>query len=279
LLFAVNAGSGTVSSFKVEGTHLTLMSTVPSGGSSPSALAQNGDVLYVLNSGGNGNATGFHVNHDGVLTQIANSTSNLSGTATSPTSLAFSPNGAFLVVTETATNNIDVFRVGRDGKLGPITVSQSSGATPFAAVFAPSGTLIVGNASNSVSSYELGWNGSLHVLTSELATGGQATCWDVTTPDGRHVYTANAGTSNLSGFEIGRNGILTPVDNTIVAANPAGSTNLDVATSADGRFLYSLNAGTGAVGMFAIDRDGSLRSLGTTGGLPASAGLNGVAAF
>jgi len=278
-LFAVNAGSGTVSSFDVDGTQLALVSTVSSGGSLPSALAQSGDLLYVLNSGGNGNITGFHVGRDGRLTQIPNSTRNLSGTATSPTSLSFSPNGQFLVVAETATNKIDVFRVGSNGEAGPITVNASSGATPFAAIFAPDGTLIVGNASNSISSYELEWDGSLQVITSELATDGQATCWDVATPNGRFVFTANAGSSNLSGFEIGHNGKLSPVGNTIVASNPSGSTNLDIATSADGRFLYSLNAGTGAIGLFAIDGDGSLHSLGTLDGLPASAGLNGIAAF
>ena len=279
LLFAVNAGSGTVSSFDVDGTHLTLVNTVASGGSSPSALVQSGGLLYVLNSGGNGNIAGFYVNREGRLTQIPNSTRNLSGTSTGPTSLAFSPNGQFLVVTETATNNIDVFRVGRDGQLGPITVNPSSGATPFAALFAPNGSLLVGNASNSISSYELEWNGSLKVVTSQRPTDGAATCWDVVTPNGRFIYTANAGSSNLSGFEIGRNGTLSQLGNTIVASNPAGSTNLDIATSDDGQFLYTLNAGTGAIGEFAIDRDGSLRSLGTVEGLPASAGLNGIAAF
>lgn len=279
LLFAVNAGSGTVSSFSVAGTHLKLVSTVSSGGSLPSALAPSGDLVYVLNSGGNGNVTGFRVSRDGALTQIPNSTRSLSGTATSPTALAFSPNGMFLVVAESATNNVDVFRVGHDDELGPITVNPSSGATPFAADFAPNGTLIVGNASNSVSSYELEWNGSLKVISGQLATDGQATCWDVITPNGRYVYTANAGTSNLSGFVIGSNGTLAPVGNTIVASNPAGSSNLDIATSGDGHFLYTLNAGTGAIGVFAIDRDGSMSSLGAVDGLPASAGLNGIAAF
>lgn len=279
LLFAVNAGSGTISSFSVEGAQLKLVSTVSSGGSSPTAVAQSGDLLYVLNSGGNGNVTGFSVSRVGALTQIPNSTRSLSGTATSPTSLAFSPNGLFLAVAESATNNIDVFPVRRGGELGQITVNPSSGATPFAAVFAPNGTLIVGNASNSISSYQLEWNGSLHATTSELATDGAATCWDVVTPNGRYVYTANAGTSNLSGFGIDHNGMLAQVDNTIVGANPAGSTNLDIATSADGRFLYTLNAGGGTIGVFAIDRDGSLRSVSLIAGLPASEGLNGIAAF
>jgi 6-phosphogluconolactonase (cycloisomerase 2 family) len=61
--------------------------------------------------------------------------------------------------------------------------------------------------------------------------------------------------------------------------NPAGSANLDIAISADGRFLYSLNGASGAVGMFQIQSsDGSLVNLGTLAGLPAGAGLNGIAA-
>ena len=53
---------------------------------------------------------------------------------------------------------------------------------------------------------------------------------------------------------------------------------LGVERSADSKFLYSLNAATGAIGIFAIQPGGSLTNLGTTGGLPASAGLNGIAA-
>ena len=52
-----------------------------------------------------------------------------------------------------------------------------------------------------------------------------------------------------------------------------------IAVSADGAYLYSLNAATGAIGIFAIRAtDGTLTNLGTLGGLPANAGLNGIAA-
>src|ERR1035438_3288408 len=54
LLFVVNAGSGTRSSFSVDGSALTLVDTKPSGGSSPVAVAPAGDLLFVLNSGGKG---------------------------------------------------------------------------------------------------------------------------------------------------------------------------------------------------------------------------------
>jgi 6-phosphogluconolactonase (cycloisomerase 2 family) len=278
-LFAVNAGSGTVSSFAVDGSELTLVDTAPSGGSSPTALAQAGDLLYVLNSGGNGNISGLHISGNGHLHPIENSTRNLSGTATSPTSLAFSPNGQFLVVTESATNNIDVFRVRPNGTPGPIAVSASAGATPFAALFAPNGALIVANASNTISSYKLEWNQTLEVVSDALPTLGMATCWDVILPHGRAVYTANANSSNLSGFAIERNGSLSPIGATIVGSNPAGSANLDTAVSANGKFVYTLNAGTGAIGEFAVESDGNLTRFGEVDGLPASAGLNGIAAY
>jgi 6-phosphogluconolactonase len=43
LLFAVNAGSGNISVFQVRGSTLTLLETVPCGGSEPVAVAQHGD--------------------------------------------------------------------------------------------------------------------------------------------------------------------------------------------------------------------------------------------
>jgi len=279
LLFAVNAGSGTVSSFAVEGSALTLVDTKPSGGSSPVAVAPAGDLLYVLNSGGNGNVSGFHVSEDGHLWPIKDSTRNLSSTTTGATSLAFSPNREFLVVTETATNKIDVFRVFQDGVLSAISVNASADAVPFAAAFSPNGGLIVAAASNYISSYEVLPNQTLRAISASLPTLGMATCWDVITAGGRLVYTSNAGSSSLSGFEIARSGALTAIGATVVGTNPAGSTNLDITASAHGRFIYTLNTGTGSIGIFSVDRDGSLTVLGAQDGLPVASGLNGIAAY
>jgi 6-phosphogluconolactonase (cycloisomerase 2 family) len=93
------------------------------------------------------------------------------------------------------------------------------------------------------------------------------------------VYTSNAGSSSISGFSIGAGGALTAIPGTVVGTNPSGSSNIDIAVSSDGKFLFSLNAATGAIGAFAINAtNGTLTNLGTTGGLPASAGLNGIAA-
>ena len=46
LLFAVNAGSGDISVFRVHGTNLALVDRVPCGGSEPVAVAQHGNLVY-----------------------------------------------------------------------------------------------------------------------------------------------------------------------------------------------------------------------------------------
>jgi 6-phosphogluconolactonase len=285
LLFAVNAGSGTVSSFAVRGTRLSLLDTVSTGGGFPTSVTQVGNLLYVLNAGGNGSVSGFHLLGNGHLLPIPHSTHSLGDSPSGPTDVVLSPNGQFLVVLESATNQIAVFHVFPNGTLANPIVTNSAGAVPFAAVFAPSGALIVGNvgdpntASSTISSYQLDSNGSLHTISNALPTGGSATCWNVIGRFGRSVYTSNPNNSTLSGFNIERNGALTPIDNGVVGQTPAGSLNIDIAASDDGRYLYTLDTVAGVISIFAVQEDGSLANLGQQDGLPASAGLNGIAAY
>jgi 6-phosphogluconolactonase (cycloisomerase 2 family) len=282
-LLATNAGSGSVSVFRVLGAHLALTDRVPSGGSEPNAVTQHGKLVYVLNTAGSSSVVGFQL-RDGKLTRIPDSQRFLSGNFVESASLAFSGDGRELVVTERATNSIDVFRVQADGRLSPITVNPAAGEGTFAAVFAPNGAILVsetggeGLNSSTISSYAIASDGALQPISKTIPTLGAANCWNVVTPDGRFVYTSNAGTSSVSGFQIGANGVLTPLPGTVVGVNPQGSANLDIAVGADGAYLYTLNAGSGAIGVFRVESDGRLTNFGTVGGLPAAAGLNGIAA-
>jgi 6-phosphogluconolactonase (cycloisomerase 2 family) len=282
-LFATNAGSGSVSVFRVLGAHLALTDRVPSGGSEPNAVAQHGELVYVLNTAGSSSVVGFQL-REGRLTRIPDSQRFLSGNFVESASLAFSGDGRELIVTERATNSIDVFRVHADGRLSSITVNQAAGEGTFAAVFAPNNTVLVSETGGSgvdtstISSYAIASQGALQPISVAVPTLGSANCWNVVTPDGRFVYTSNAGTTSISGFIIAANGALSPLPGTVVAINPAGSANLDIAVSADGAYLYTLNAGSGAIGIFRIESDGRLTSFGTVSGLPAAAGLNGIAA-
>jgi 6-phosphogluconolactonase len=284
LLFAVNAGSGDISVFSVNGSRLFLADKEPSGGSEPNAIAQHGNLVYVLNTGGSSNVNGFRLvgNH---LLPIKNSLAFLSTNLTGASSIAFSPDGRFLAVTELLTNNIDVFKVLADGTLSPVTINPSAGPGAFAILFAPGGAAIVSetgpaNVTNgsAISSYAVTANGTLSVISKSVPTEGAANCWNVVTPDGRFVYTSNSASSTISGFAIAANGALTPLGGTVVAENPEGAVNLDIAISNDGKFLYSLNAGNGTIGIFAIQNDGSLVNAGTAGGIDPGSGFNGIAA-
>lgn len=286
LLFAVNAGSGDISVFRVHGSTLSFLDKVPCGGSEPVAVAQNGNLVYVVNAGGSSNVTGFNLDKDGKLKPIAGATAFLSTGNSGAASLSFSPDGEFLLVTEKLTNSIDAFHVQIDGTLAPIKVNPSAGPGAFAVLFAPNGAALVtetgpagGTNASAISSYAVLPNGTLSPISTSVPTLGAATCWNVVTPDGSFVYTSNAGSATISGFAIGATGALTPLPGTLVGTNPSGSTNIDIAMSSDGKFLYTLDSGTGTVSIFGINQDGTLANLGDVGGLSASAGLNGIAAI
>jgi 6-phosphogluconolactonase len=286
LLFAVNAGSGDISVFRVLGTRLSLIDQAPCGGSEPVAVAQHGNLVYVLNAGAASSVVGFSLGHNGKLNSISGALAYLSTGNSGAASLAFSPDGQFLLVTEKVTNSIDAFKVQIDGTLAPIVVNPSAGPGAFAVVFAPNGAALVaetgpagGTNASAISSYAVQANGTLSAISTSVPTLGAANCWNVVTPDGQYVYTSNSASATISGFAIGTTDSLTPVGATVVGTNPTGSINLDLAISADGKFLYSLNSGTGTVGIFGINQDGTLTSLGDASGLSAAAGFNGIAAI
>jgi 6-phosphogluconolactonase (cycloisomerase 2 family) len=284
LLFAVNAGSGEISVFRVEGSTLSRTDKVPSFGSEPNAIAQHGDLVYVLNTGGSSDVVGFHL-EENQLRPINHSIAFLSTNTAGSASIAISPDGQFVAVTERLTNSIDVFKVLGDGTLSPIVVNPSIGPGAFSVSFAPDGVAIVsetGSANvpngSAVSSYSVAGDGTLEPISSRVPTLGAANCWNAITPDGRFVYVSNAGSSTISGFAIGANGSLSALPGTVVAANPAGATNLDITVTADGKFLYTMNSHNGTIGIFAIQKDGTLKNGGSAGGITPNSGFNGIAA-
>jgi 6-phosphogluconolactonase (cycloisomerase 2 family) len=286
VLFAANAGSGNITVFRVLGGSLWVTDKEPSGGSQPVSIAEWGNTIYVLNSGGAGNVTAFRLNGSGQLHPISNATTFLSANATGGSSISVSPDGETVAVVERIAGNIDTFHVNADGTLSAAVVNPSTGAGAFSARFAPDGKLIVSETGpanevdgSAISSYTVLPNGKLAAVSQSVPTDGAANCWNAITPDGKHVYVSNAGSSNIAGFTIGTSGTLAPIAGTIVGSNPDGSTNLDIAISGDGKFLYSLNGEVGTVGVFAVRPDGTLEEVTQIPGLPAAAGFNGIAAL
>jgi 6-phosphogluconolactonase len=277
-LFVVNAGSNDVSVFSVGTAALTLASRTPSGGLQPISVTISGSVVYVLNAGGDGNISGFHLGGDGALTPIAGSTRSLSGTNVGPAQVSFSPDGRRLIVSEKSTNLLDVYAVDANGVAGPRTSLTSAGGTPFGFAFGPRSLLFVSEAADpgSASSYVLGRDGDLGVVSGAVLTHQGAPCWVVITDDGRFGYTGN-GNGSVTGFGIGPDGGISLLDADGATAVVGGVGVNDIALSGNSRYLYVLQVGDGpAIHAFRIQQDGNLESLGPVAGLPA--GTRGLAA-
>lgn len=285
LLFAINSGSGTVSSFHLLGGRPVLVDQQPTGGAFPVSVAEHNGTVYILNAGGNGAIVGFHADGFGRLHQIPNFTVHLTSTNDGASDIAVSPDGRTLVVIEKGPNNIDTFPILPDGTLGSVVVNHSVTPGVFAVSFAPSGALIVsenqpgGTDISSISSYTINPTGTITAISQSIHTFGDGNCWNAITPNGKFVYVDNAGTSTVAGFSVGTNGALTPVAGTILATDPEGAANLDLRVSGDGKYLYTLNSGLGTVGVYSINSDGTLTSLGDIEGLPKSVGFNGITAL
>ena len=285
LLFAVNAGSGTVSSFHLAGGIPFLVDTEPTGGAFPVAVTEHDHMVYVLNAGGNGAIVPFHADASGQLHQISESTVFLTAANDGASSISVSPDGRTLVVIEKTPNNIDTFPINPNGTLGQVVVNHSVTPGVFSTVFTPNGDLIVsenqpgGTDISSISSYTVNSNGTITAISQSIPTFGDGNCWNAITPNGKFVYADNSGTSSIAGFSVGPNGALTPIAGTILNSYPQGTTNLDMTISADGNYLYTLNSGLGTVGVFSINSDGTLKSLGEIDGLPTSVGFNGIASL
>ena len=277
-LYAVNAGSGTISSFRVGPDGLHLVDVESSGGTMPTSLTVHGELLYVLNAGDAGGISGFRV-HDGDLRPMVGSARPLSGDTTAPAQVSFTPDGRQLLVTERATQLITLFNVNARGyAMGPIPL-PSAGATPFGFGFDDHDHVIVSEAfggaadASAVSSYKVNRYG-LPVLSASVPTTETAACWIAVTEDGRFAYAGNAGAASITGYRIGRDGRLTILDADGKTASAASGVT-DLAISSDGDVLYG-RIGDGTVGSWAIGADGSLQDLGAVPGLPA--GAAGIAA-
>jgi 6-phosphogluconolactonase len=284
-LFAINSGSGTISSFRLVAGLPILVDQEPTGGSEPVAAAEHNGTVYVLNAGGNGAIVAFRADNIGHLRQSRDSTTHLAATHSGGSSISVSPDGKTLVVIEKAPNNIDTFPIHDDGTLGPVVINHSVTLGVFAGVFTPTGKLIVsenqpsGTDISSISSYTINPNGTIAAISQSLPTLGDGNCWNTITPDGKYVYADNSATNTVAGFSVAGNGTLAPVAGTILGNNPAGTTNLDLATSTDGKFLYTINSGAGSVSIYRINSDGTLAGFGDIDGLPKTVGFNGIAAL
>jgi len=274
-LFAVNAGDNTVSMFSVSNGSLTLLDVEKTGGPTPISVTESDGLVYVLNQGNTstvGNIQGF-ANFLGELIPIPRATAPLSGLGVGGVEVKFTPNGQGVVVAEKVSNYIDTFQLDARGLPEQTTYQKSNGQTPFGFDFDSEGRLFVTEAvggttnASTVSSYSLDKMLNLKTISQSVATLQTAACWDVVSPNGRFVYTGNAGSGSVSGFRIGSTGAISLVTPSGVTGTTGGHT-LDTAMSADNQYLYVLSSGNQQITTFRVLANGSLALADTATSLP-----------
>jgi 6-phosphogluconolactonase (cycloisomerase 2 family) len=280
LLYAVNAGSNSVSVFSVQSDHLSLRQVISSGGAFPVSIAVHNGLVYVLNAEDGGSVQGY-VSFLGRLYALPGSNRNLGLTiptgstqfTNTPGQVAFSPDGSQLIVTTKANgNDIDVFHVGFFGELSSAPVVNSeSGTVPFGVTFDSAGHLVVAEAgTDAVTTFALNGNGSLTSL-SAVPTGQAATCW--VAPAHGFFYASNAGSASVSTYQTSLGGQLSLLGQT--GTDPG---TVDASASDGGQYLYVQTGGTGIVDEFQVNDNGSLTSLGSVT-VVGAAGGEGIVAF
>jgi 6-phosphogluconolactonase (cycloisomerase 2 family) len=277
-LYAVNAGSNTVTVFGVTGDRLWRRSVVSSGGSFPVSVAIHGDLVYVLNARDGGTVQGFRRRDRGLVPiPGSNRALGLDASATpefvnTPGQVSFSPDGSRLLVTTKANgNDVDVFTVTHSGSLSASpTVNSLPGAVPFAVSWDRIGRVVLAEAgTNSVATFRLDHHGVLHAIDT-AATGQAATCWIVRSRD--RFFASNAGSATLSGYRVGHGGLLTSLGTT--GTDPG---TVDATVTPGGRYLYVQAGKAGQVDAYRIDWKGSLTPLGSVT-VPGAVGGEGIAA-
>ncbi|MEY9929670.1 6-phosphogluconolactonase (cycloisomerase 2 family) [Catenulispora sp. GP43] len=261
LLYAVNAGSNTVSVFAVHGAALTLRQVVSSGGTFPVSVTVHRDTVYVLNAENGASVQGYRVAGGRLeIKKDWNRQLGLDASGTpqfthTPGQVGFTGDGRQLVVTtKAASNDVLVYRLGPDGSPSASpTVNAFPGTVPFAFVATGRHEIALVQAGTStVVSYRVDTDGTL-TQQSAYATGQAATCWIAR--DGDLLFASNAGSATETGVRIGAHGALTGLGNT-------GTDKGTVDAAAVGHNLYVQAGGTGVVDEYSIAADGSLTEIG-----------------
>ena len=258
LLLAVNAGSNTISVFHVNGAQLTLAQVLPSFGPFPVAFGVHGDLVYVLDAGGQGFISGYRVQGNAIH-PIAQSTRTLGLANTtppfflsSPAEVGFTPSGTQLLVTTKTNSTVDVFTIGTDGRPSAAPVKNPAAGVPFAFVFDNAGRLVLNFAgTSSLETFTVNSNGTITPVSAPVSDGQAAACW--ITPAHGYDYVSNTGSNDISQFQVAGDG-------TVVLVNPVAATNIPGVTDSRsaGDFLYAQSGLSSTVYVFEIGTGGTL---------------------
>jgi 6-phosphogluconolactonase (cycloisomerase 2 family) len=258
LLFAVNAGSNTVSSFKLGKRGMPrLVAVTSSQGEFPLSLVSLADrkhgrpaatgILYTVNYK-SGDITGFRYAANGKLKAIPGGHVPLStpGPGARPSEIQIDHRKLF--VENRNPNTMDVWKLSPKGAPRARVTTHVADAAPYGMAFLKNGTVLVnGSDSQTESSYRVSASGRLSRINT-AGPSGHASCWVSITPNQRFAFTSDVygfgpspltnppsapeGQGTLTRFGISRSGRLTYLGNVVTHS---GGLADDSALSPNGR--------------------------------------------
>jgi 6-phosphogluconolactonase (cycloisomerase 2 family) len=226
LLFAVNSSSDTVAVFHiVAGGRLVAVagSPFPSGGSAPSSLGLAGRTLIVANKAQDGvrdltrvrpSYTSFHVRADGSLSGPISSIEVPAGS--SPLQAYVTPDHKVLISSE-ETGVFRAFRIGPGGRLSqghgsPLRLPAAvfpggrrvADVWPAGLASHPQRKLLYAQLANLSETVVYRWDDRARLRFVRVLPNPQSflPCWTHINAEGTRLYSGNAGSDNLTVFDI-----------------------------------------------------------------------------
>ena len=261
LLFAVNQSSDTIAVFHIatDGSLQPVKgSPFPSGGKAPGSVGVSGDILIVANKAHDGvrdletvgpNYTTFRIQDDGSLEPTG--TTVTEPPRSSPTQVYVAPGGKLVFTTE-ESGLLRAFALGSNGSLTEAPNSPQdvpTAAFPHGERFSPvwpaglaanprtPGVLYTGFPNlQSIGVYTYAPNGALSFASHTRDPDAVLPCWSVVSRDGRRLYFANAGSDNLSVWDVGSDPRNPRLMQTVKL--PGGGNPWNLHLSQDGKFLF-----------------------------------------
>jgi 6-phosphogluconolactonase (cycloisomerase 2 family) len=293
LLFAVNAGSDTVAVFHIAADGgLTPVKGSPfsSRGKAPASVGVAGNTLYVANKAQDGirdlersdaSYVSFAIAADGSLSPSGNAVEV--PPKSSPTEAYPVPGKPLMIATE-ESGPWRVFRTSSSGTMtsapgGPVRLAPQvlaplppdATAWPQGIAAHPTQPLVYAGVANArkLVTYSYDDQGRLTVVNSQRNRGAILPCWTEINRAGTRLYTGNAGSLNISVYDIGT-APRKPRQIQRVRLKSDGGNPWNFQIDPTGRYLYMLNMrairqvppGTGnTLHSFRIGADGRLTEL------------------
>jgi DNA-binding beta-propeller fold protein YncE len=224
-VYTSNSDDDSVSAFAVngDGTLTRLGDAAPAVDDFPRGVAVSPDGRFLYTANGRSgdtepdSVTMFAIRPDRTLVRRGSIPMGASGIG-----IVFTPDARFLYVNCEYSANVYGFRVGADGDLTPVPRSPFAAAGfPLGINVTPSGRhLYVASGGSPVDPAEtvlthgfaIGGDGALTPVPGSPFTAGNGPVGITPTPDGRHLYVSNFGSSDISAFGIDGSGALREID-------------------------------------------------------------------